>query len=176
MNENRRDRELTPNLGQAEREYVFAVAMKYVKNEIEADDVAQDALLLAHRHRKSFAGRSRYSTWLYRVAATAALMHLRKHKRRHGRQLSLETAPASCEAASERPSPLAIAAAREELWQTAAAAATLAPKYRDVFDLRFGSGKTDAEVAQTLGLSLTAAKTRAFRARSQVRAQLQCSA
>ena len=52
--------------------------MKYVRNETDAEDVTQDALLLAHRYRDSFRGESRYSTWLYRVTATAALMFLRK--------------------------------------------------------------------------------------------------
>ena len=56
-----------------EREYVYAVAMKYLKDEDEAADVAQDAMLNAYRHRKSFRGDSRFTTWLYRVAATTAL-------------------------------------------------------------------------------------------------------
>src|SRR5262245_62422528 len=64
-----------------ERELAFSVAMKYVKDEDEAADVAQDALLLAYRHRGSFRGDSRFTTWLYRVAATTALMHLRKKRR-----------------------------------------------------------------------------------------------
>src|SRR3972149_5364139 len=67
--------------GDREREYVFSVAMKYVKDEEEAADVAQDAMLLAYRHRASFRGDSRFTTWLYRVAATTALMHLRKKRR-----------------------------------------------------------------------------------------------
>src|SRR6478609_11610145 len=63
------------------RAYVRSVAMKYVRNEQDAEDVTQDAMLLAHRYRESFRGDSRYSTWLYRVTATAALMFLRKQRR-----------------------------------------------------------------------------------------------
>ena len=63
------------------RAYVKSVAMKYVRNETDAEDVTQDALLLAHRYRDSFRGDSRYSTWLYRVTATAALMFLRRQRR-----------------------------------------------------------------------------------------------
>ena len=51
--------------------------MKYVRDEQDAEDVTQDAMLLAHRYSDSFRGESRYSTWLYRVTATAALMFLR---------------------------------------------------------------------------------------------------
>src|SRR5262245_13440528 len=71
----------TVRFSQKEREFAFSVAMKYVKDEDEAADVAQDALLLAYRHRASFRGDSRFTTWLYRVAATTALMHLRKKRR-----------------------------------------------------------------------------------------------
>ena len=72
------------------RAYVKSVAMKYVRNEQDADDVAQDAMLLAHRYRESFRGESRYSTWLYRVTATAALMFLRKQRRLAIRSLGVD--------------------------------------------------------------------------------------
>src|SRR5688572_23841141 len=65
---------------QKEREFVFGVAMKYMKDEERANDVAQDALLNAFRHRDSFRGDSRFTTWLYRIAATTSLMHLRKER------------------------------------------------------------------------------------------------
>lgn len=161
--------ELTPHLGPAERAYVFSIAMRYVKDEVEADDVTQEAMLLAHRHRDSFAGRSRYSTWLYRVAATTALMYLRK-KRRLARECNDAKAYGATPDSAATPEDRA--ASREELAAVAAALARLAPKYRDVFLLRFRDGKSDAEVAETLGLSLTAAKTRAYRAKAKIRERL----
>src|ERR1700749_1455692 len=63
------------------RAFVHSVAMKYVKNADDAEDVTQDAMILAHRYRSAFRGESRYSTWLYRVTATAALMFLRRARR-----------------------------------------------------------------------------------------------
>src|SRR5438132_13170201 len=63
------------------RAYVRSVALKYVRDDDAAEDVTQDAMLLAHRYRHTFRGESRYSTWLYRVTATAALMFLRKQRR-----------------------------------------------------------------------------------------------
>src|SRR5690348_633985 len=63
------------------RDYVRSVAMKYVRNDQDAEDVTQDAMLLAHRYKDSFRGESRYTTWLYRVTATAALMFLRRQRR-----------------------------------------------------------------------------------------------
>src|SRR5437588_13016882 len=63
------------------RSYVKSIAMKYVRDDQDAEDVTQDAMLLAHRYRDSFRGESRYTTWLYRVTATAALMFLRRQRR-----------------------------------------------------------------------------------------------
>ena len=82
-----------------ERQFVYGVAMRYMKDEEDANDVAQDALLLAYRHLGSFQGNSRFTTWLYRIAATTALMHLRK-RRRTPLMLSVD-APATGEDAHE---------------------------------------------------------------------------
>src|SRR5262245_40984820 len=79
---------LSPELSDRERQYVFSVAMKDLKDPAAAEDVTQDALLPPHRHRDSFRGASRFSTWLYRVAATTALMYLRKQRRR-GREMPM---------------------------------------------------------------------------------------
>lgn len=151
------------------RAYVKSVAMKYVRNEEDADDVAQDALLLAHRYRDSFRGESRYTTWLYRVTATAALMFLRK-QRRLAREVPasgtiddegvsfLERQPAATDTRAE-------VLARAELDDVRAAVAALGAKYPAVFWKRYGEGRTETEIAKELGISVAAVKTRAFRGR-----------
>ncbi len=151
------------------RAYVKSVAMKYVRDEQDAEDVAQDALLLAHRYRHSFRGESRYSTWLYRVTATAALMFLRK-QRRLAREVPastttdedgtpwLERQPADTDIRAE-------VIARADLDDVRAAVAALGAKYPAVFWKRYGEGRTETEIARELGLSVAAVKTRAFRGR-----------
>jgi RNA polymerase sigma-70 factor (ECF subfamily) len=153
------------------RAYVRSIAMKYVHNETDAEDVTQDAMLLAHRYRDAFRGDSRYSTWLYRVTATAALMFLRK-QRRLAREI-----PASGTGATEEdgtPWLERVAAptdlrgeviARADLGVVAEAVAKLGAKYPAVFWKRYGEGRTETEIARELGVSVAAVKTRAFRAR-----------
>ena len=151
------------------RAYVRSVAMKYIRDEQDAEDVTQDAMLLAHRYRDSFRGESRYSTWLYRVTATAALMFLRKQRR-----LSREI-PASGSVDEEgtallerQPAPADLRGdviARAEVGTVADAVARLGAKYPAVFWKRYGEGRTETEIAKELGLSVAAVKTRAFRAR-----------
>jgi RNA polymerase sigma-70 factor (ECF subfamily) len=152
------------------RSYVKSIAMKYVRDEQDAEDVTQDALLLAHRYRDSFRGESRYSTWLYRVTATAALMYLRKQRRR-SREI-----PASNSGADEDGTPWierqpsaqdtrGELIARDELSEVSRAVAALGAKYPVVFWKRYGEGRTESEIARDLHLSVAAVKTRAFRGR-----------
>lgn len=151
------------------RAYVRSVAMKYIRDEQDAEDVTQDAMLLAYRYRDSFRGESRYSTWLYRVTATAALMFLRKQRR-----LSREI-PASGAVDDEGTGLLERQAAptdlrgdviaRSEVGTVSDAVARLGAKYPAVFWKRYGEGRTETEIAKELGLSVAAVKTRAFRAR-----------
>lgn len=153
------------------RAYVRSIAMKYVHNEHDADDVTQDAMLLAHRYRDAFRGDARYSTWLYRVTATAALMFLRKQRRR-SREIPASGAGGVDEDGTpwlERvaaPSDLrAEVIARADLGVVAEAVAKLGAKYPAVFWKRYGEGRTETEIAKQLGVSVAAVKTRAFRAR-----------
>jgi RNA polymerase sigma-70 factor (ECF subfamily) len=153
------------------RAYVRSIAMKYVHNDQDAEDVTQDAMLLAHRYRDSFRGDSRYSTWLYRVTATAALMFLRK-QRRLAREIPASGAGSTDEDGTpwlERvASPNDMRAeviARADLGVVADAVAKLGSKYPAVFWKRYGEGRTETEIAKELGVSVAAVKTRAFRAR-----------
>jgi RNA polymerase sigma-70 factor (ECF subfamily) len=165
-------------LSDKERSYVFSVAMKYMKDEDAAADVAQDALLLAHRYRHSFRGSSRYSTWLYRIAATTSLMHLRKQRRRWREVLvPLQVGEEHKSDPLERPAPQA---SPEEQWASREAIQIvrrrleeLGEKYGDIFMLRFFDGYTESEIAKRLELNVATVKTRAYRARLAVRKQLE---
>jgi RNA polymerase sigma-70 factor, ECF subfamily len=162
-----------------EREYVYAVAMKYLKDEEEAADVAQDALLNAFRHRASFRGDSRFTTWLYRVAATTALMHLRKKRRAkaalapqelsHGGE---EAVDPTADLASHGPSPEDEALAHEALLLAGRRLESLGDKYGSIFRMRFADGYSESEIANQLDLNVATVKTRAYRARAALRQEL----
>jgi RNA polymerase sigma-70 factor (ECF subfamily) len=169
---------LSPSLSDRERQYVFSVAMKYLKDPEAAEDVTQDALLLAHRHADSFRGDSRFSTWLYRVAATTALMYLRKQRRR-GREVPMpirldeeRDAPSLIDHRDQSSGPDARVAAREEVALVDRRLREMGPRYRQVFWMRFADGYSEAEIAERLGLHLSTVKTRTHRARQAVRAVL----
>jgi RNA polymerase sigma-70 factor (ECF subfamily) len=156
---------------EATRVYVRSIAMKYVRDDTDAEDVTQDAMLLAHRYRASFRGDSRYSTWLYRVTATAALMFLRRQRRR-SREIPASGTPGGeddgtswLENAAAPTDVRGELIARGELNAVELAVAKLGAKYPAVFWKRYAEGRTETEIARDLGLSVATVKTRAFRAR-----------
>lgn len=172
----RTHRPLSPKLSENERNYVFAIAMKYMKDEEAAADVAQDALLLAHRHRDSFRGDSRFSTWLYRIAATTALMHLRKRRRRSREILMSARSDDDSSFIDERPAPCSgpdeDCANTEAVEVVRRRLALLGDHYKDIFWMRYLEGYTETEIARRLNLTLATVKTRAHRAKVAVRDDL----
>lgn len=157
-----------------EREFVFGVAMKYMKDEEKAADVTQDALLLAYRHQDSFRGDSRFTTWLYRIAATTALMHLRKDRSRP----QLQSLPDDEESPLDEPrslyaSPEEEWAATEALQLADAHLGEMGDKYGRIFTMRFLEGYSESEIARQLRLNVSTVKTRAYRARSHLKRELE---
>ncbi len=71
-------------LGQAFEEFyprLLAVALRFCRNEADAQDVVQNSFEKALRNRHQFRGDSKISTWLHRIVANEALMWLRSKKR-----------------------------------------------------------------------------------------------
>src|SRR6266550_8338515 len=162
-----------------EREFVYGVAMRYMKDEEKAHDVTQDALLLAYRHRASFRGDSRFTTWLYRIAATTALMHLRKD-RRVPLMTSIDAVAANDDAVGVVDEPRDEAATPEDNWASSEAVAIagerlaeLGDKYGKIFSMRFVEGYSESEIARKLSLNVATVKTRAYRARAHLRRELE---
>src|SRR5262245_32294223 len=61
---------------------LFRTARAILKDDSEAEDVLQEAYLLAHRSMASFRGDAQLSTWLTRIVANEALARRRKEARR----------------------------------------------------------------------------------------------
>ena len=154
---------------------LYRLALRMMRNENEAEDVVQEALLSAFRAIQSFDGRASLKTWLYRIAYNAALMRLRRAEP--------VTVPVD-EPADDDPAvqPVELrdwcclpeqefesAAARAELER---AIGELTPRLRDVFVLRELEELSTEETAKTLGVSEAAVKVRLHRARLWLRERL----
>lgn len=159
------DNSSTP-FGPEERRFVYAVARRIVQTDEDADDVAQDALLLAHRHLASFRGDSRFRTWLYRIATTTALGHLRRTKRAR-----LQVAIGDVELVDPAKTAEQSVAEAEVHALVRGEVAKLDAPYRDVLLVR--ADASEVEAAERLGISIANVKVRAHRARKQLRDALE---
>lgn len=153
----------------AERSYVYAIGRRLVRDEAAADDIAQGAMLLAFRHRHAFRGDSHPRTWLYRIATTTALGYLRRQARRAAHHA---TRPVhELRLVSQAPAADDALATHELAAEAAGRLAELDDKYANVIRLRADDCR-DAEIADLLGLTTTAVKVRAHRARAMLREAL----
>lgn len=157
-----------------DRRFVYAVARRIVRDDDAAADVTQDAMLLAFRNRDRFRGDSRYRTWLYRIATSAAITHLRSRQRRRvDRMVSL--APGH-EPPTPAPTPVEAVATTRAAARAHAELDKMDARYADVLRLRFVDDLSEAEVARELGLSLATVKIRTHRGRHALRAALATAA
>jgi RNA polymerase sigma factor (sigma-70 family) len=60
--------------------FVFTLTLKYTGSREEAEELAQDVFVKAYRSLSGFKGNSKFTTWLYTIAHTTSLSHLRKKK------------------------------------------------------------------------------------------------
>jgi len=62
------------------RHFVFTIALRYVSNREEAEELAQDTFVKAYRFLADFKSSSKFSTWLYAIAHNTCLSFLRKRQ------------------------------------------------------------------------------------------------
>jgi RNA polymerase sigma-70 factor, ECF subfamily len=159
---------------------VFRLAVGMMKNREDALEAVQDAFLSVYRRIDSFRGDSSFSTWLYKVALNSVYMKLRSRSR-HDKVDSLEDLEGILDPVKTRilmpPRGWSEHAddhlLRKELArEIREAIAALPEEYRAIFTLREVEDLSNQEVANILGLSLAATKTRLHRARLFLRQRL----
>jgi RNA polymerase sigma-70 factor (ECF subfamily) len=143
------------------------VALRITRDAAAADDVVQNALEKALRHRASFRGEAKPSTWLHRIVVNEALAWRRSEARR------ARHAQGAREAAGAPAAPLPLDALllREQGERVLRALAGLRAQDRELL-ARFALDGDYAAFARRTRVKASAAKTRAFRARRALRAAL----
>jgi RNA polymerase sigma-70 factor (ECF subfamily) len=168
------ERQLFYSLVQPYERQVYRVAFAILRNEHDAEDVAQESMLKALTHLQSFRKEARFSTWLVQITINEARMRLRKERR--GLYESIDEGkdtedgdylPRDFADWREIPSEALEQQRLKEALQSAIAG--LAPKYQEVFILRDVQKVNIAETAKALGITQASVKTRLLRARLQLR-------
>jgi RNA polymerase sigma-70 factor, ECF subfamily len=156
---------------------VYAAALAILRNDQDAEDVAQEAILKAFANIRQFRAEARFSTWLIQITVNEALM-----RRRRGRTVIMEGIddhrPGQGDSDSDytprdfadwREIPSEALERKEVRQRLAQALGTLDRKYREVFMLRDMEHLNIQETAEALGISVASVKTRLLRARLMLR-------
>ncbi len=176
----RGDNEALEQLVSRYEDRVYNLAYRMLSSRQDAEDVLQDAFLNVIRGLDSFRGQSSFSTWLYRIAANAALTKIRKRSRREKSESEFlddvyavkEAAHAGAVLPDWSSNPATRILDEEARRQMATAINELPEIYRAVFVLRDVEGLPAAAVAEVLDLSVPAVKSRLHRARLYLRNRL----
>ena len=158
---------------------VYRLALRITGSNEDAEEAAQDALWTAARKISTFKGESAFGSWLYRIAANAAYQKLRS-RRGKSREIALDDVLPSLDGDgrhfepmadwSERVDERALTGELRDVLERAIEG--LPPDYRTALVMHDVEGLSNPDIAETLGISLPAVKSRVHRSRLWVRKQL----
>ena len=147
---------------------LFALIYGIVRDRHEVEDVAQEVFLKVYQRITAFDERSKFYTWLYRVAVNAAKDHVKKRSRRPSVALDEDAG-----IPDGTPGPLDGAGSEETRARVREAIAALPVRYREVLALRELEGLAYNEIAEVLKLSVGTVESRLHRARQRLKRSLE---
>ena len=150
---------------------LYRVARAILRNDAEAEDVMQEAYVRAYEHLDQFAGRSRFSSWLTKIAVHEALSRVQKRSRQQELE-GMESQDMESILAWDGDSPEQQVSNAEVGHLLEEAILSLPESYRTVLMLRDIEEMTTAETAAALDLTEENVKVRLHRARALLRQEL----
>ena len=152
---------------------VFGLLMRMLGDREEAADVSQEAFLSLHRHGHRFRREARFSTFVYRVAANAALNRRRSLGRKRAREQALTRRhEAGLDLPSSPRNPEDATAGGEIQEQVQRALLELSPDLRTALVLYDLEGESYGDIAKALQIPEGTVKSRIHRARNALREHL----
>ena len=153
------------------RTYVdtYTLAVRLTGNEEDARDVVQETYLRAWKGLKRFRGDAAFTTWLYRITANASYTLVDRRRRR--RTSPIEDVPEQIDTRVEARTEDLVGATLG-LQELAASLDRLSPSLRSLVILKDVYGLSHEEIAEDLGISVSAAKVRLHRGRKRLREML----
>ncbi len=159
---------------------IYRLGLRITNNMSDAEEILQEVFLILVEKLHTFRKESKFSTWLFRVASNAAYMHIRKDKRHQQNHFSIDDYKPYNDSGvlsgvedkdwSETPDETLLS--REGTDAIESAINELPKDYRIVFHMKDIEGLKSKEIAEALGLSLPAVKSRVLRARLFLRDKL----
>jgi RNA polymerase sigma-70 factor, ECF subfamily len=139
------------------------------KNREDAEDAFQESVLKAFVHFGNFNRASSFATWLTRISVNSALTILRKRRVRPevstDAPIDESASPLQWEIADRSPNPEEYCIQCENHQRLQSAISKLPPSYRRIFEIRLRSDSSMKEIAEEVGITIGATKSRLLRAR-----------
>lgn len=162
------------------RAKMFSIAFSLLRNRADAEEIAQDTFIRAHRGLARFRGDSALATWLHRIALNLArnrywyFFRRRQHLTRSFESAFSDDNQATLASliASDTPSPVQEAVTAEFTELVTQCMERLGPAHREILRQHNVLNCSYDEIAQTLGISIGTVKSRIARARENLRVQL----
>lgn len=145
---------------------LFNVCVRYLGNERDADDVCQEVMLKVLYGLKNFEGKSKFKTWLYSITYNECITQFRRDRRRRRLADALSRESDGEEPAEESRLPATLGRGGLDRWL-----AGVNPIDKEILVLRFVAELEFQEIADIVGLGLSAAKMRYKRAMDRLREQ-----
>ena len=158
------------------QEMVINTCYRFVFNREDAEDLAQDVFIEVFRSLEQFREEAKLSTWIYRIAVTKSLDHLRRLKRKKRfsslkRVIGIED-PSSDIAAPHSDNPLEALAGNEQADILQNALWTLPDSQKTAFLLSKQEGFSNQEIAEILKTSVSAVESLVHRAKKNLHDEL----
>ena len=159
------------------RKSIHNTASRIVRHREDAEDVVQDTLFKAYIHLKHFRGTCRFSSWLTRIAINSALMLLRKRRSRPevscDQRGNEDRTWEIWEFPDPSPNPEQIYERRQALDILSRAITRLPQAYRGVLMQLHDHEHSMRRIADTVGITVSATKSRLRRARLTIRSVIE---
>ena len=159
---------------------VYSIALRMMRRPEEAEDVTQETFLKVYRSLPAFSGRSAFYTWIFRIAVNASLSRLRSLGRRRDHEVTAQIGSRSddddntavLDPPSREAGPMEAAEKADSSIQVQRAVDSLGDEDRAVVVLRDFEGLSYDEIAETVGSTRAAVKSRLHRARMELAKKL----
>jgi RNA polymerase sigma-70 factor (ECF subfamily) len=144
--------------------FVFSIALRYVQNYDDADDIAQDVFIKVIQSIDTYRGDSSLKTWLYRITVNHSISYIRKQKIKGFFGLKSKDTIDELELIDRQPHPDKLLEHKELNEKFINSLAKLPEKQRETFALRYFDDLTYEQISNMLNVSVGGLKANYFHA------------
>ncbi len=159
------DKQAFSRLVEAYQRPVYNLTYRMLGTPEEAEDAAQEAFLRAYSRLEQYNPKHKFSTWLFSIANNHCIDRLRKRRKTF---VSIDDNPVLQNLTNDKQPPEEDLLDAEQASELQALLTQLEPEYRTPLILRYWEEYSYDEIATAMDLTVSAVKSRLFRARKQM--------